>query len=410
MARLLENLSKELLKEAGVSVPRFAVAKTPREAERLFDEFEGEVVLKALVPVGKRGKAGAVKFAATAREAREKTAQLLGMTVRSYPVGEVLVEEKIDIARELYLSITIDNTRGQPAVIAGIEGGIDVEEIKRKYPEKLKTYRVDPIRGLENYQAREIWAELGARGKEIQSLGSLTFRLYKLFDRFDAYLLEINPLVITGSGEVMAAAAVMAVDDSALYRHPRLAGKVQMGAERAWRPLTELEKRMVAVNEADPYRGTARYTEMDGGDIGFMCGGGGGSLLLFDALVRAGGSPANYSEFGGNPSAEKVCGLTKGILSKPGVKGLFVAQNITNNTQVDLVAIGVTRALKEMNVDTRKFPVVVREAGVNEAKARKIFAEAGVEYYGDEITMTRAARRMVEKMRETYSGYGREVD
>lgn len=406
MARLLENLSKELLKEGGVAVPRFAVAKTPEEAGRLFGEFSGEVVLKALVPVGKRGKAGAVKFAATAREAEEQAEELLGMTVRNYPVEAVLVEEKLDIARELYLSVTIDKACGQPVVIAGTEGGIDVEEISRQCPEKLKALPVDPIRGLENYQAREIWAELGIKGKGIQSLGGITFRLYNIFDRFDAYLLEINPLVITNSGDVVAAAAVMAVDDSALYRHPELSGKVQMGTERAWRPLTELEKQMVAVNESEPYRGTARYTEMDGGDIGFMCGGGGGSLLLFDALVKAGGRPANYSEFGGNPSAEKVCGLTKGILSKPGVKGLFVAQNITNNTQVDLVALGVTRALKEMNIDPQKFPVVVREAGVNEAEAREIFARAGIEYYGDEITMTQAAKRMVEKMREFYLGYG----
>lgn len=404
MARLLENLSKELVKESGVSVPRFAVAKNKEEAEQLFTEFDGEVVLKALVPVGKRGKAGAVKFAATAQEAGEQVSELLGMTVRNYPVEEVLVEEKIDIARELYLSITIDKVVKQPVIIACTEGGIDIEEINQKYPEKVLAYHVDPIRGLESYQAKEIWSGLGVKGKELQMLTGVTSRLYKVFDKFDAYLLEINPLVITESGNVMAAAVVMAVDDSALYRHPSLSGRVQMGTERAWRPLTELEKQMVAVNESEPYRGTARYTEMDGGDIGFMCGGGGGSLLLFDALVNAGGSPANYSEFGGNPSAEKVYGLTKGILSKPGVRGLFVAQNITNNTQVDLVALGVTRALREMNIDPQKFPVVVREAGVNETEAREIFAKACVEYYGDEITMTQAARRMVEKMKKTYAG------
>ena len=138
---------------------------------------------------------------------------------------------------------------------------------------------------------------------------------------------------------MIAAAALMAVDDSAMYP-PSRTGRlcVQIGSDRAWRPLTALEKQVVEVNEADPYRGTARYTEMDGGDIGFMCGGGGGSLMMFDTLLSYGGKPANYTEFGGNPPERKVYGLVQGILSKPGVKGLILSANITNNTQVDVVA------------------------------------------------------------------------
>ncbi|MDN5346936.1 MAG: succinyl-CoA synthetase beta subunit [Clostridia bacterium] len=197
----------------------------------------------------------------------------------------------------------------------------------------------------------------------------------------------------------------MGVDDNALWRHPHLSSRIQMGMERAWRPLTALEKQAIEVNEAEPYRGTARYTEMDGGDIGFMCGGGGGSLMLYDALLHFGGRPANYTEFGGNPSENKVYGLAKVILSKPGVKGLFVGMNITNNTQVDLVVKGIIRALKEKGVNLAKFPVVIREAGINEAEARRLCTEAGLEYYGEEITLTQAAKRMVEKMREVYGNY-----
>jgi succinyl-CoA synthetase beta subunit/citryl-CoA synthetase large subunit len=193
----------------------------------------------------------------------------------------------------------------------------------------------------------------------------------------------------------------MAVDDSAMFRQKELEGKVEVGSERAWRPLTELERQIIAVNDAD-YRGTARYTEMDGGEIGFMCGGGGGSLLSFDALVDLGGRPANYTETGGNPSEEKVYGLTRGILSKPGVKGLFVAHNITNNTQIDVMAKGIVRALAEMGVDPKTFPVVVREAGVNDALGKQIFTEAGVEYYGEDVTICEAAATMLQRMRSAY--------
>lgn len=402
MGRLLENHSKQLLKKAGLPVPAHEVATSGAEAEAAARRIGGPVVVKALVPVGKRGKAGAVKFAETAAEAAQAAEELLGMTVQNFPVEKVLVEEKLNIAREWYLSITYDKGKKAPVVIASLQGGIEVEELSRTYPDQMLVYPVDPLAGLLGYQAREIWAGLGVSGKLLGSAGNFLTRLYSIFDRYDAYLLEINPLVVTESGELTAAAVVMSVDDSAIYRQPELAEMIQLGSERAWRPLTGLEKRMVEVNEADPYRGTARYTEMPDGDIGFLCGGGGGSLLLFDTLVSLGGRPANYSEVGGNPPEEKVYGLTKGILAKPGVKGLFVAHNITNNTQVDVLARGIVRALADLNIDPRKFPVVVREAGVNDAAAREIFLAAGVEYYGEEITMTEAAARMVARMKETY--------
>ncbi|KKM09196.1 succinate--CoA ligase [Clostridiales bacterium PH28_bin88] len=390
----------------GIPVPTYAVAQNPQNAAVLAEEMGKPVVLKALVPVGKRGKSGAVKFAGTPQEAETLAAELFGKRVSHYPVYHVLVEEKLDIVQELYLSITIDRSRKMPVVIACASGGVDVEELSREHPEKVITYHVDPLDGLGDYAARQVWSDAGIGGKTLQQLGGLTAKLYKAFVDYDAYILEINPLAITRDGRLVAAAAVMSIDDGAMFRHPDLSEKVQMGTERAWRPLTELEKQMVAVNEADPYRGTARYTEMDGGDIGFMCGGGGASLLLFDAVLQAGAQPANYSEFGGNPAEEKVCGLAKGILSKPGVKGLLVAQNITNNTQVDIVARGVIRALEEMNIDPATFPVVVREAGVNETVARELFRAKDIEYYGDDITLTETARRMVSKMREAYPGYG----
>ena len=159
---------------------------------------------------------------------------------------------------------------------------------------------------------------------------------------------------------------------------------------------------MIAVDAAESYRGTARYTEMEGGDIGLLCGGGGGSLLTYDTLLRLGGKPANYTEFGGNPTETKVCGLVKGVLSKPGVKSFFMDANITNNTQTDVVAHGIIAAFKELKLDPATFPTVVRLAGVNDGEAKKIASQAGLEYYGDDITMEDAARIIVEKMKNMY--------
>lgn len=383
----------------GVAVPIFEVAASVVEAQEAARRIGKPVVIKALIPAGKRGKAGAIKFAGTPEEAAFYAEKLLSMTVKNFPVEKVLVEEKLDIAQEWYLSITYDKGKQAPVVIAGTRGGIDVEELSGSYPNEIIIRQVDSLAGLADYQAKEIWSGLGVKGKLLSGAGTLLRKLYSAFDRYDAYLLEINPLAVTSAGKLIAVAAVMSVDDSAMYRQPALAKMVQLGSERAWRPLTELEKQMVEVNETDPYRGTARYTEMPEGDIGFMCGGGGGSLLCFDTLLFLGGSPANYSEVGGNPPEEKVYGLTKGILSKPGVKGLFVAHNITNNTQVDVLARGIVRALKELDIDPATFPVVVREAGVNDTEAREIFTAGGVEYYGDDVTMTEACARMVARMK-----------
>lgn len=406
MGKILENFSKQVIAEYGVAVPKSAVAHTPEEAREKGEKLGFPVVLKALVPVGKRGKAGAIKFAHNGEEAESLTRELLGMTVRHFPVEKVLVEEKIAIAQEWYLSITVDKGKQAPVIIASLEGGVDVEELSREKPEKVCTRHVDPLFELAEYEAKEIWAGLGLSGKPLTLATQALVRLFRVFSEKDATLLEINPLVLTESGEVMAAASVMSVDDSAMYRHPELSNMVQLGSERAWRPLTDLEKEMVEVNEADPYRGTARYTEMDGGNIGFLCGGGGGSLLSFDAIVSFGGKPANYSEVGGNPPERKIYGITKGILSKPGVKGLFVAHNITNNTQVDIMAKGVVQALKDLGKDPAAFPVVVREAGVNDEVAREIFTAAGIEYYGDDATITEAAKRIVARVQAFEAGEG----
>ncbi len=403
MARILEDVGKRFLAEAGIMVPESVTIESVSELDEALDHLEGDVVLKALVPVGKRGKAGAIKFPVDREEACSQAEKIFAMEVREFPVEKILVEEKVAINEEYYISAAYDKKAQLPVVVASTAGGIEVESMSRQHPDQIKKYHVDPFIGLPDYKARELWAELGISGGLLRKLGQLTSRVYHVFDKYDCTPLEINPLVVDEEEELLPADCVMATDDLAIFRQPELEEFVQVGSERLWRPLTELEKEIVEVNEADPYRGTARYIELEGGEIGFMCGGGGGSLVMFDSLMRLGERPANYTEFGGNPSADKVYGLARGIISKPGVRGLLVCCNITNNTQVDKVAEGVVRALKELDKDPQEFPIVVRYAGVNDERGQEIFESAGIEYHGEDITMPEAARMMVEKIRDKNS-------
>ncbi|MCD5415712.1 acetate--CoA ligase family protein [Candidatus Bipolaricaulota bacterium] len=405
MARILEDHGKGLLAECKIPIPTGKAAATAAAAAQSAQEIGFPVAIKALVPVGKRGKAGAIAFADNEKEALDRAEKILGMTVSGYPVEQVLVEQKLAIAREIYLSITIDKAAQRVAIVASSLGGVNIEQLSREHPDKVSKTHIDPLVGLPGYKAIEIWSDLGLTGKLLRQASTILIRLYRMFVRYDATLAEINPLVLTEEETIVAADCVLNIDENALYRQPALADSVQPGSDRAWRPLTELEKSLIEASAKEAYRGTARYTEFDGGDIGFMCGGGGASLLLMDALSRAGGRPANYSEIGGNPPESKVYSLCKGILSKPGVKGLFLAHNITNNTQIDLMAKGVVAALDEMGIDPKVFPVVVREAGTHDEEGRQIFIAAGIEYHGDDITLDEAALLMVEKMRRAYPDY-----
>lgn len=273
MSRVVENISKEILRENGIAVPEFGVAASAKEARRAADDLGYPVMVKALVPVGKRGKAGAVKSADNGTEVEKIAQEILLMTVRNFPVERLLVEKKLTIVQELYVSVTFDPSKQMPVIIASTAGGIDIEEIARSQPEKIMQYHVDILQGLHSYRAKEIWSDLKLGGPTLQQATDFLGKLYQVFRKYDATILEINPLAITSEGKLVAAAVLMGVDDDALSRQPHLSDKVEVGSDRAWRPLTRIEKEMIAVDRAEPYRGTARYTEMEGGDIGFFCGG-----------------------------------------------------------------------------------------------------------------------------------------
>jgi succinyl-CoA synthetase beta subunit/citryl-CoA synthetase large subunit len=392
-ARVHEHQAKGLLRAAGVDVPRGEAADSPQEARDAAQRLGGRVVVKALVLANRRAKSGGVVFADDPEEAAQAAEGLIGANVAGSDVERVLVEERLEIERELFLSFAIDEDRRRAVALASLAGGVDVEDALAEGSSVLRRLELDPWQRDLAHRFRKLWASAGLRGPELLPVAELTERAARVFFTHDAELLELNPVALV-QDRAVAVGAVLGLDGPALARHPELQESARSDLGQG-RPATPLERAAEAVAAAEPYRGTARYIELDG-DIALLVGGGGGSLLFFDAVRRAGGRPACYTEIGGNPSAEKVRGLTRVVLQGAGVRGLLVGHNITSNTQVDLIAQGVVAALADEELDPALFPVVAREVGTNDEKGRAIFEASGIEYHGEESTMEAAARRIVE--------------
>jgi succinyl-CoA synthetase beta subunit len=393
VARLLEHTAKEILHRCGLSVPEFYRCTTTADAVEAAVRIDGPCVVKALIPMGRRGRAGAVRFCNDPDEVRVASVSLLGSTIGSYPVDAVLVETKLDIREEYYLGLKFSDGKPAYRLLVSRSGGVDIESRE----DQVHVLDLNPARLPGQASYRDIWKQAGV-ATHLDRLGEISAALVEQFVRRDLTLLEINPLALLSDGSLACAGALMSVDDNALFRQPEASLSVVSGSDRATRPETHLEAMVTALNRDTSQRGSARYLELDGGNIGFLCGGGGASLLLFDAIVAAGGRPANYSEFGGNPTEQRVYDLTSVVLDKPGVQGLFLAHNLTNNTQVDVVASGVIRALHDHGV-AQPFPVVAREAGLHDEAAQALFERAGIIYFGEQTSLETAASEMVRSMR-----------
>ncbi len=403
--RLYEFEGKQLLKKQGIPIPRGlyinmsevgAVGADP-QLERIFEDLGGDtVVVKAQVLAGKRGKAGGIQFAHSPEELQELVEAMIGSELLGEEVTGVLIEQKANIAHEYYISVTYDTVHRQPVFALSSEGGIDVEEIIHKDPEKIALRRFSPVIGLLPWVARDAAASLGFQGREMRQIADIAVRMWEAMRSYDARLIEINPLVRTREGDLLALDAAILLDSDARIRHPDL----HLPPRRAiGRPLTERELAAQAIDEGD-YRGVAgKYIELEG-DIGMLTSGGGGSITLMDAVYFYGGLPANYTEYGGNPPAEKVYRLTKVVATKPGLNGLLIAGGISNNTRVDITFEGIARALEEIHP---RYPIVVRRAGPGEEKGLQIMRDLALrlgldmDIHGAELPMTDAARIIVEK-------------
>lgn len=399
MARLLEHHALNILGESGIPVPSFRVVSTPEAAREAAVQLACPVVLKALIPVGGRGKAGAIKTAATPEESLKRARELLGRTILNFPVDQLLVSEAVKIAREFFVALTFDSMKRKPVVLFSSLGGVDVEIILERGPERLVESSIDISLGLQPFQAREIAESAGLEGEVLMETAEILTRLYGIFRKFDCQTVEINPLVLTDVGRLVAPTAVMVIDNQALFRHPELEGAADPELTNGWRPLTSLEKEMRAIDRTDS-SSAIRFNEFDTGDVAFMITGGGAGFMAFDSILRLGGNPATTFDITPGRVEEKMYLATKAILSKPGLKGMIAGGNITNFIPIDIKVRGVMRALKELKIDPKKFPVVFRFAGPGVDVAKKLAAELpGIEFYDAATSLEEAVKRVVELIR-----------
>jgi succinyl-CoA synthetase beta subunit len=382
-----EYQAKGLFREFGVAVPAGELATTPAEAEDAAKRIGTPVlVVKAQIHAGGRGKGGGVKLAKSPAEAKQLASQILGMTLVTHQTGpqgklvrKVYVEAGSEIARELYLALTLDRASESFAIIASTEGGMDIEVVAEKTPEKIHTELIDPVVGLQPYQTRKLARALGLDAPQAKKLEAFVTALYRLYVEKDASLVEINPLVVTKSGDLFALDGKLNFDDNALYRHPEIA---------ALRDPEEEDPRERAAKEID-----LAYVGLDG-DVGCMVNGAGLAMATLDAITVNGGRPANFLDAGGGADKEKVKEAFKLILRDENVRAILV--NIFGGiVRCDLIADGVVAAAQELSV---KVPLVVRLQGTNAEQGRKILSESGLDITPAE-TLAEAAERAVAAAR-----------
>ncbi|HVX96995.1 MAG TPA: ADP-forming succinate--CoA ligase subunit beta [Polyangia bacterium] len=369
--KIHEYQGKELLRKYGVPVPKGTPAFTVEEAEAAAKSIIAEtgsevVVVKAQIHAGGRGKGGGVKVVKGVAAAKEAAQKILGMqlvTHQTGPAGQkvkrLLVEQGADIARELYLGIVVDRGAGRVVVMASSEGGMEIEEVAAKTPEKILKEIVDPVVGLAGYQARNLAYGLGLTGDAAKNAVALLVQTYKAFIELDASLLEVNPLVVLKDNRVFALDAKVTFDDNALYRHKDLEA------------LRDLDEEDASEIEAKKY--DLSFITLDG-NVGCMVNGAGLAMATMDTIKHFGGQPANFLDVGGGATAEKVTAAFKIITHDPKVKGIFV--NIFGGImKCDTIAEGVITAVKQVGL---KVPLVVRLEGTNVELGKKMLAESGL--------------------------------
>ena len=378
---LLEYQGKELFRRWGLAVPEGQVARTPDAAASAARAMGPVVAVKAQVRTGGRGKAGGVKVVSSPEDARTAAEAILALTIKGYPVLEVLVEAGVDIAQESYFSILLDRTTRTHLIIASSKGGMDIEVVAAETPKAITRVAVDPLIGLQTFQVNKILAGLGIPAASRKQGAEAVSRLYRLYIEAEATLVEVNPLIVTGSGDVMALDSKVSLDESALFRHPEL-------AVYAARNGSDSQESKAAE------QGLSTFVRLDG-DVGIIGNGAGLVMSTLDLVDQVGGRAANFLDVGGGADAKVLSSALQLILADGRAKSVLV--NIFGGiTRCDLVAEGVVDALGAVEV---KVPIVVRLAGTNAVEGRRILSEAGHPMLVPVETMLDGAEKAVEATR-----------
>jgi succinyl-CoA synthetase beta subunit len=357
--RLHEYQSKQIFGKYMIPIPNGRVASSSGDAKQIAEELGGKVVVKAQVLVSGRGKAGGIRLAKSTREAEELAASILGMEIKGYPVRKVLVDETVNIQKELYLSVVNDRSLRKPVMVTSFAGGVDIEEVARTTPEKIIKIPIDPLLGLRDYQARDMAAGIDLPRELWKSFIEITHSLWNVYNDFDATMAEINPLVITGDQKLVALDGKITIDDNSQFRHPEMTDFRNIDGDGP----VEIEARKFGLC----------YIKMDG-NIGSLVNGAGLALATMDNIYLAGGSPANFLDIGGGASSDRVAAALRIILMDPSVKSILI--NIFGGiTRCDEVARGILSALEEVPA---RVPIVARLVGTNAEEGRNLLKDANL--------------------------------
>lgn len=372
--KLLEYEAKRILTKYGIPIPKGELVTNKAQAHEITSRLNPPLVVKAQVPVAGRGKAGGILFANSVNEVEKAVEKLLSMQIKGIPVRSVWIEEKIQAKKELYFGMTVDRFSKSYIAIASSEGGMDIEEVAAKTPEKVIRFPINPQYGFRPYHARQIAKHLGYAGNQLSSLGNIFHSLYKAGMDYDAELIEMNPLVETLDGNFVAVDTRIIIDDNALFRHPEFKERILEGE--------------LSPQEIEAAKNDLAYVKLDG-DIGVIGNGAGLVMATLDAIQLYGGKPANFLDVGGGAPSEKIAAALKIVISDPNVKALFI--NILGGiTRCDEVARGVLAAKEKLGIEK---PLVIRLVGTNEEEGKRILTEAGIHVLE---SMEEAAQRVVE--------------
>jgi succinyl-CoA synthetase beta subunit len=374
--KLFEYEAKNILAKYGVPVPQGGLASDPHQSREVAARLKMPVAVKAQVLVAGRGKAGGILFASSVEETERTAEKLLNMQIKGIPVKSVWVEEKIQVKRELYFGLTTDRFRQQYVAIASGVGGMDIEEVASKTPERVIATPINPNFGFHPFQARQIAKRMGYSGTQISELGRIIEKLYLVGMDYDTELIEMNPLVETSDGKFLAADARMIIDDNALFRHQEYRKKLLEGESE------------LSPQEVEAVKNDLAYVKLEG-DIGVIGNGAGLVMATLDTIQYYGGKPANFLDVGGGAPSEKTALALKIVLSDAKVRVLFI--NILGGiTRCDEVAKGILEAKEKVGVTK---PLVIRLMGTNEEEGKRILTEAGIDVLE---SMEEAAQRAVE--------------